>query len=171
MTRDLCIKALLIALVAVATIVITVPVPATSGYVHLGDSVILIVSVFFGWEYGLIAASLGSAFADVFLGYSYWAPFTLIIKGLMGYAIGKIANYEGEKGNFFSARNIVAALSGITIMIAGYLIGGTILKGSFAVALTSVPSNIVQGVAGFVFYLVVGAAFDRAKIYRYLHIK
>ncbi|MCI8342390.1 MAG: ECF transporter S component [Firmicutes bacterium] len=170
-TRDLCIKALLIALVCVATMVITVPVPATSGYIHLGDSIILISSIFFGWEYGLIAGGVGSAMADLLGGYAHWVPFTFVIKALMGFVIGKIANYDGSKGNFFSVRNMLAAVAGIVWMIFGYLIGGTILKGSFAVALTSVPSNAVQGVGGLVIYIVIGYALDKAKIYRFLHVK
>jgi Predicted membrane protein len=169
--RELCIKGLLIALVAVSTMVISVPVAATSGYIHLGDSVILISSIFFGWEYGLIAGGVGSMMADLLSGYAHWAPFTLVIKAIMGLIIGKMANYDGVKGNFFSARNVIAALAGIVWMIFGYLVGGTILKGSFAVALTSVPSNIVQGVGGFVIYMVIGAALNKAKIYKLLPVK
>jgi len=170
-TKELCFKGLLIALVAVATMVINVPVAATSGYIHLGDSVILISSIFFGWEYGLIAGGVGSMLADVLSGYAHWAPFTLVIKAIMGLIIGKMANYDGAKGNFFSARNVIAAAAGIIWMVFGYLVCGTILKGSFAVALTSVPSNIVQGVGGFVIYLVIGAALNKAKIYRLLSVK
>ena len=170
-TKDLCIKALLTALVAVATMVITVPVPATSGYIHLGDSVILIVSVFFGWQYGLVCGAIGSMFADVFMGYTYWAPFTVVIKGLIGLIVGKLSNYRGIEGNFFTARNVFAALVGETWMVFGYLIGGTILKGSFLVALTSVPANALQAIGGFILFIVIGTALNKAKIYRYISVK
>ena len=50
-------------------------------------------------------------------------------------------------------------------MVVGYLIGGTILKGSFLVSLTSVPSNIIQGGGGFIIYLVIGFALEKAKVY------
>ncbi len=82
-TKELCIHGLLIALVAVCTMVFQIPVSATQGYVHLGDSMILLVGVFFGARYGMVAGGIGSALADVLSGYSHWAPFTLIIKGLM----------------------------------------------------------------------------------------
>ena len=59
-TKQVCINGLFIALVCLSTMVLQVPVPATSGYIHLGDSVILIVSVFFGWKYGMIAGGVGS---------------------------------------------------------------------------------------------------------------
>ena len=42
-TKELCIHGLLIALVAVCTMVFQIPVSATQGYVHLGDSMILLV--------------------------------------------------------------------------------------------------------------------------------
>lgn len=166
--KELCIKALLIALVTVTTMAVQVPVPATSGYIHLGDSIILIAGVFFGWEYGLIAGGIGSMLADILGGYAHWAPFTLIIKALMGFAVGKIADYSKVKSNFLNLRNTLASVVGIIIMVAGYLIGGTILKGSLAVALTSVPSNMVQGIGGLIIYIVIGIALDKAKIYKYL---
>ena len=64
-TKELCIHGLLIALVAVCTMVFQIPVSATQGYVHLGDSMILLVGVFFGARYGMVAGGIGSALADV----------------------------------------------------------------------------------------------------------
>ncbi len=165
-TKDLCIQALLIALVTVCTMVFQIPVSATQGYIHLGDSMILLVGVFFGARYGMVAGGIGSALADLLSGYAHWAPFTLIIKGLMGYLIGKISDFAGKNEKFFTARNVLASVAGIVWMVIGYFIGGGILKSSFAVAATSIPENIVQGVAGMVIFFVVGAAFHRAKIYK-----
>lgn len=157
-TKVLCIKALLISLVCVSTMVLQIPVPATSGYVHLGDSIILISSIFFGWQYGLLAGGIGSAMADLLSGYAHWVPFTLVIKGLMGLLIGKLAENKGEKLNIFSLRNVFAAVSGILCMVFGYFIGGAILKGSFLISLASVPSNLVQGFGGLTIYFVLGYA-------------
>lgn len=165
-TRKLCINALLIALVCVATMFLQIPVPATSGYIHLGDSIILIAGIFFGWEYGLIAGGIGSALADLLTGYPHWMFFTLIIKGLMGLLVGKAANFHGDGSSIFSIRNITAVLLAEVWMVLGYLIGGTILKSSFIVAVGSVPSNIVQGIGGIVIYFVVGLALEKGKVYR-----
>lgn len=106
-TKELCIHGLLIALVAVCTMVFQIPVSATQGYVHLGDSMILLVGVFFGARYGMVAGGIGSALADVLSGYSHWAPFTLIIKGLMGWLIGKIASGAGSRAKFYTRRQPV----------------------------------------------------------------
>lgn len=165
-TKDLCIQALLIALVTVCTMVFQIPVSATQGYIHLGDSMILLVGVFFGARYGMVAGGIGSALADLLSGYAHWVPFTLIIKGLMGWLIGKIADGAGSREKFYTARNLAASVVGIVWMVVGYFIGGGILKSSFAVAATSIPENIVQGVAGMVIFFVVGAAFHKANIYK-----
>ena len=119
-TKELCIHGLLIALVAVCTMVFQIPVSATQGYVHLGDSMILLVGVFFGARYGMVAGGIGSALADVLSGYSHWAPFTLIIKGLMGWLIGKIASGAGSRAKFYTGRNLLAAFVGVAWMVFGY---------------------------------------------------
>lgn len=166
-TKSLCIKALLTALVCVSTMVVQIPVPATSGYVHLGDSIILIASILFGWQYGMIAGGLGSALADLLSGYVHWVPFTLIIKGIMGVLAGILASRKEEGISIFSAQNLFAAFAGIAWMVFGYFIGGGILKGSFVVSLTSVPSNIIQGLGGLIVYFVLAYALVKnAKIDR-----
>lgn len=159
--KHLCITAFLTALVCILTMVIQIPVPATSGYIHLGDSMILIAAILFGWKYGTIAGGVGSMLADILSGYAYWAPFTLVIKALMGFAAGKIASKD-EK--VFSLRNILAAFVAIIIMIVGYLIGGAMLKGGILVSLVSMPANMIQGFAGLVIYLVLGKIMEKSNI-------
>lgn len=165
-TKDLCIQALLIALVTVCTMVFQIPVSATQGYIHLGDSMILLIGVFFGARYGMAAGGIGSALADLLSGYAHWMPFTLVIKGLMGWLVGKIAHGAGSREKFFSVRNMAASAVGIIWMVVGYFIGGGILKSSFAVAATSIPENLLQGAAGMVIFFVVGTAFHKADLYR-----
>lgn len=167
-TKELCIQGLLVALVAVSTMVFQIPVSATQGYIHLGDSMILLISVFFGAKYGMVAGGVGSALADVLSGYAHWALFTFIIKGIMGYVIGKVASFSEKNDKFFTYRNMIGSILGVIWMVFGYFIGGGILKSSFAVAAVSIPENLLQGFAGFAIFVVVGVAFHRAKIYKYV---
>lgn len=160
-TKELCIKGILIALTLVSTAAFQIPVPATNGYIHLGDGVIFISAIMFGRSYGLTAGGLGSALADILTGYGHWAPFTLVIKGLMGFVPGVISDYK-KTGEFFTLRNALALLSGIIIMVAGYFLSGALLKGSFAVSATSIPSNIVQGIGGAVAYYIIGFALHHS---------
>lgn len=167
-TKELCIQGLLTALVTVCTMVFQIPVSATQGYIHLGDSMILLIGVFFGWKYGMVAGGVGSALADLLSGYAHWVPFTLVIKGVMGLLIGLVSDFAGKHEKFFTMRNFAATAAGILWMVFGYFIGGAILKSSFAVAATSIPENLVQGVAGAIIFFVVGTAFYKAKVYKFV---
>ena len=89
--RRLARLALFTALVAAATRVVQIPMPATEGYVNVGDAVIIAGSLLFGGIAGALAGGLGSAMADLLGGYSHWAPFTLVIKGLEGLVIGSLS--------------------------------------------------------------------------------
>ena len=82
-TLKLVISALMASMACVATMVIKIPIPATGGYINLGDSIVLLASVALGPVYGGLAAGLGSALADLLGGYVAFAPATFIIKALM----------------------------------------------------------------------------------------
>jgi uncharacterized membrane protein len=88
--EQLILTGLLTALITAVTIVIAIPIPFTNGYVHPGDSMIFMAVLILGRRRGALAAGLGSALADVILGYFIWAPFTLVIKGGMAFLAGFI---------------------------------------------------------------------------------
>jgi uncharacterized membrane protein len=100
----------MMAIITVSTMIIAIPVPFTNGYIHLGDSMIFIAVLILGWRYGAIAAGVGSALADMFLGYVHWAPWTFCIKGIMALIMGLII----EK-SIKNRRNIVISI-GFTIL-------------------------------------------------------
>ena len=81
-TKKLCAMGLLVALTCVATMIIQIPIPATQGYVNIGDSIVLISAIFFGPQVGFVAGGLGSGLADLLSGYPQWAIATFIIKGI-----------------------------------------------------------------------------------------
>lgn len=73
------------ALACIATMVIQIPSPM-NGYLNLGDAVVLLGAWFLGPAYGAFAGGVGSMLADILSGYAYYAPGTLMIKGLMALA-------------------------------------------------------------------------------------
>lgn len=104
---------LMTALVFATTAVIPqVPVPFTEGYIHTGDSMIFVTSILLGWKYGLFAGGVGSAMADLFLGYAHWTVPTLIIKGIMGAIVGLMA-HEVKNNKLRVFRNILTYVIGI----------------------------------------------------------
>lgn len=161
--QDLTILGLLIALVAVSTMVIKIPTIATQGYIHLGDSMIFLAAIMFGKRKGAIAGGLGSAMADLLLAYTHWILPTLIIKALMGYGVGVIA--DRESNNLINLRNGIALIFGAGWMVLGYFIAGGIMKGSFVVAAASVPANLIQGFVGALLFIPIGVALKRTKYF------
>ena len=161
--QDLTILGLLIALVAVSTMVIKIPTIATQGYIHLGDSMIFLAAIMFGKKKGAIAGGIGSAMADLFLGYTHWILPTFIIKALMGYGIGIIA--DRESNNLINLRNSISLVFGAGWMVLGYFVAGGIMKGSFLVAASSVPANLIQGFVGALLFIPIGVALKRTKYF------
>ena len=77
-TVKLVLAALFAALCSVATMLIHIPIPATNGYINLGDGVVLLGAFLLGPVYGMAAGGLGSMLADLLLGYAAYAPGTLV---------------------------------------------------------------------------------------------
>lgn len=103
------------ALTTIATMVIAIPVPFTNGYIHLGDSMVFLSVLVLGWRYGAVAAGVGSALADIFLGYVNWAPWTLCIKAVMAILMGLII--EKAMG---STRNTLIAAGATVVAWLGF---------------------------------------------------
>lgn len=153
-TRKIVLTAIFIALVYVGTLIIQFPIPGTNGYVNLGDSFILLSGYFFGPLTGFLAGGLGSSLSDITTGYALWAPFTLIIKGLMGAIMGFLV--KTKRMNFV----LIAVIVEI-IMIIGYLLAEWLITGNLMVSLTAIPANGIQGVIGIVLFMIFKEALER----------
>jgi len=91
--KDLSILAMFIAVVCVATVILKIDIPATHGFFNVGDSMVYVTALLFGPLIGGIAGGLGSSLADILLGAPWYAPGTLVIKGVEGLIVG----YLGHK--------------------------------------------------------------------------
>jgi uncharacterized membrane protein len=142
---EISIIAVFTALVAITTFSVRVPIPATGGYINIGDVIIFVAALSFGWLVGGIAGGLGSAIADI-IGFPIFAPFTLVIKGLEGLIAGLISNGESFK------RDVLAWGAGSMIVIAGYfIVEAYVLRLGTPAALIEIPGNFFQVVFGGVF--------------------
>lgn len=165
-SKTISINALAIALVCLSTMFLQFPIPL--GYAHLGDCFILISGVFFGPVTGLLAGGIGSALADLLTGYPQWVIPTLIIKGIMGFVIGYIANRSGHSTDMFKIRTAIASVLGIIIMVVGYFIGGSILYGSIYTGATQIPGLVAKGVVDTILFYVLGSALQAAHLPKYI---
>jgi len=87
-TMRLSMTAIFTALVFVATTIFSVYVPQTRGFFNIGETMVFTTALLFGPFIGAFAGGVGSMLADLFLGYWYYAPATLIIKACEGGLVG-----------------------------------------------------------------------------------
>ncbi len=142
----LVLAALFAALSCVATLVISIPIPATNGYINLGDGVVLLGAFLLGPVYGMAAGGLGPMLADIILGYAVFAPGTLVIKALMALCAALVfrAMHRNTGGL------ILGAVVGELVMVLGYFAYEALLLGYGLAAAGSIPSNAIQGAAGII---------------------
>lgn len=157
-TKDMVETALLTALVFVTTffVQIQLPIMASGGLVHLGNVMLFTTAIVFGRQKGAIAGAIGMALFDLSSGWAVWAPFTFIIRGVMGYIIGTISWGKGREGNNFTWNLISVIIAGVW-MIAGYYISEVILYGNWVAPIASIPGDITQLVIG----AVIGLPFSK----------
>jgi uncharacterized membrane protein len=68
--------------------VFSIYVPSTKGFFNIGETMIYITALLFGPLIGSFAGGVGSIIADILLGYTHYAPATLVIKALEGGIVG-----------------------------------------------------------------------------------
>lgn len=160
-TKKIVMAALMAALACVATMIIKIPSPF-KGYLNLGDCIVLTAGWLLSPTYGFLAASLGSALADVFSGYVTYAPATFIIKGLMALiAFYGFKLLNKKIGNLPS--RIISAIVAEIVMILGYFVFEGFLYG-FIPSAVNIPANGVQGIAGLIIGVILIKVFEKSKI-------
>lgn len=128
------------AAVFVTTTVFSVYVPQTRGFFNIGETMVFTVALLFGPLIGAFAGGVGSMLADLFLGYWYYAPATLIIKACEGGLVGllsrrKFAHISKVQWREFTFR------SGLVIGILLASIGSIYYAGSVELYLGFPPSS------------------------------
>jgi uncharacterized membrane protein len=156
--------AFMAAMIFVTTYVIEIPV-GTKAVLHIGDTMVFAGAIILGKKKAALASAIGMGLFDLLSPYAVWAPFTFIIKGVMAYIAGAIANRSGYAGNKIW-NNILAFIIAGLWMIIGYFFAGGVIYGSLVTAVGDVPGNILQVVAGIVLALPILSAFKSAKLKR-----
>ncbi len=138
LTLRLAYSGLLAALVALLTAYVRLPVAMLKGYAHLGDLGVLLCSLVLG-PFAALPAAVGSGLADLLAGFPIYAPFTLVIKGALGFAFGKWVRLKR-----FSPVNLLLLILGGVFMVGAYFLTDALLYGAEAAA-ASFIGNCVQG--------------------------
>lgn len=152
--------AVFMALVCVLTMVIAIPVPSGFGYVHPGDAIVILCGIVLGKAYGFLAAGMGSALADIFLGATIYAPASFVIKGFVAFFAAIIFKQYANKGKKLYLAVLLGGVVDILLVVLGYFAYESILY-SPAVAILGAPMNAVQGMSGMIFSAVLFVALSK----------
>lgn len=147
--KKLTFTGLMAALICVLTMFPHIPIPAGSGYIHLGDGMILLAAMVVG-PLAIPAAAIGSALADLFSGYALYAPATAVIKGL----VALIAWLLFRRGHI--GKTLIGFIAAETLMVAGYFAFEWFVAREYAIV--DILGNTIQGVSG----VALGVAFTYA---------
>ncbi|MGQ0570357.1 MAG: ECF transporter S component [Armatimonadota bacterium] len=148
--RTLVTAAVFIALTFAVTRFTVIPIPATKGFFNLGEVVIYVAAIALGPIVGMLVGGIGSALADLVVAPQF-APFTLVIKGIEGYVVGRLAGETSGsrlRATIIGGACMVLGYFGAEVLFAGVLGLAPTRTAAVAVALTEVPFNIVQVAVG-----------------------
>jgi uncharacterized membrane protein len=108
------------AIYAIAILMVVIPSP-TGGYTHIGDVVVFIAALLFGYRVGGLVGVIGAVVADLYTGYSRWFV-SILAHGLEG-AIAGLA--KGRSITF----QIIACIIGGFLMASTYFLINIFIKG------------------------------------------
>lgn len=166
-TKELVTSALLIAVVFVSTYFIHIPSPFSlnsGGLIHLGNVMFFMAAIIFGKKQGAIAGAFGMGLFDLLTGYAIWAPFTFIIRGVMGFTIGYFANAHGRKGNSLKWNILGLSLASV-FLVSGYFVSNLILFHNILAAISGISGDLTQVAIGFILGLPLTVAVKKTKVF------
>ena len=161
-TVDITVTAAMAALVFLGTYIFKIP--TISGYVHLGDCMILLTVALFGMKKGAIAGAIGGGLSDFIGGYFYWVVPTLLIKCMWAIVMSLIMHkvLKDKKGSFL----IGAIAGGVLHIIAYTLVRAALYSGKTAII--EIPALTFQTgagiVIGFVIYMLLKKSGVAARL-------
>jgi len=125
--RQIAMTASFIALVFLATSLFYIPLVSSTGFFNIGEAFVYIAALIGGPIVGALAGGIGAAMADMVLGYGYFAPATLVLKGLEGFTVGFI--YRASKNMDQKLRYIVLGIVSIFLIAFSAFVTTPVLNG------------------------------------------
>ena len=161
--KKLVLAALFAALAYCATLIIHIPSPI-GGYLNLGDCIVLLAGWLLGPAYGAAAAGLGSALADLTLGYTSYIPGTFVIKALMAVVAYYAAKAVPGKT---VVKSVVSGVLAEVVMVGGYFCFEAVILGYGLGAVAGVASNLMQALAGIVCAVLIKLILDKKNLWKW----
>lgn len=174
-TKKIVMAGLMTALVTVATMVLPIPIPGTTGYINLGDGIIFLSVFILGWKHGAFAGGVGAGLADLLLGSAVWAPWTLAVKAGMAIIVGLSAEHHPKaldrKILGAPVYGVLAMIAAVAWMACGYYIAEGVIYGNWVAPIIGLPWNLLQGIVGMVLACVLGLALEKTSAGKYFTYK
>ncbi len=144
-SRTVASAAVFTAFVAAATSFFSIFIPATTGYFNVGEIMVYTTALLMGPYVGAFAGGVGSATSDLMLGYWYYSPGTLLVKGLEGFIVGYLSQRVLAQSSVAKWRTTTVGVGLVLALVTGYL-GTAFLSGEQLVSVgLSNPSNATIG--------------------------
>ena len=155
-TKLLCRAGVLAAVTFAVTRFLQVPIPL--GYFNVGNTAILLSSLFLPPFYAAFVGGVGSALADLTSYPVYTLP-TLLIKGLMPILFLWIA--ARGRGKRWSM--ILGAALSTLLPLLGYTVTGMLLYGGFAAGLAQFPGLLLEYAANLALFILLSPLAERIR--------
>ena len=177
-TNTIVMTAMMICLILLTTYIFKIPTPF-QGYVHLGDAMIFLSVLILGKKNGAVAAAFGSALSDMMGGYTIYAPWTFVIKGLMAFVMGVFIEAMVRRDAHRPEGHHAAKIAGVPlieiigmfiaglVMVLGYGVADAVIAGNFMTGILSIPANCGQFIAGVIIASILAAALYKTPASRY----
>ncbi len=155
--RTVALYAVLTAMTTAVTMTLVIPLP-TRGYFNVGEAMVFFSAFTFGWRAGMICGGIGSAAADLLLGFGFFAPITLVAKG----SEGLVAGILGRTHLGTTRMKVLGIWAGGSCMVVTYFVCEWLLFG-FGNAILELPLNGLQVLLGGLIGLALSQAIARYR--------
>ncbi|MBF8983230.1 ECF transporter S component [Lutibacter sp. B2] len=153
--------ALFIAINMVATYI---HIPIGPSMMHLGTTTLFITALILNPIDSAIAAGGGMFLFDLLGGYFSYAPFTLVIKGIMAFVVAKIVQRKDYNSENMTV-NFIAYVVGGIISLVGYYLTNVYFTGNFIAPLAKIPGSLLTTSVGIIIALPIGIQIKK-KIFK-----
>lgn len=165
-TKKIVFMAIFTALCFIATTLIQFPISMGFGYIHLGDSVVMLSGMLLGPIAGAVAAGSGSALADFTAGYAHYMVATFLVKAALAFVIGlAYRDLSGKVKDLSLVKMIYHIVAAAVVVAGGYFVADMLLasllivdtEGASALAYAAfgLPWNALQAVFGAVVSIIL----------------
>lgn len=142
--KNLITTALFIAIIAVITMAVNIPIPGTRGYVNPSEAGVFLAVLVLRSPYAALAAGLGGALADLGLGYSIYAPASFLAKAIEALIFLKFIDKPRPPA-------LVSMVLGVFAMVLSYfLYEWLVIYRNIGPALLGLIPNLGQGLFGII---------------------